>query len=80
MISRIGRKRRDRRAQTKTGDSTAASTKKGADKNDINIAKGMFNDGVLPGTVTFKVDAKAKTADKAGKTPIVSRLLRFPPG
>jgi hypothetical protein len=31
-------------------------------------------------TTTFKVDAKAKTADKAGKTPIVSRLLRFPPG
>jgi hypothetical protein len=27
-------------------------------------------------TVTFKVDAKAKT----GKTPVVSRLLRFPPG
>ena len=26
--------------------------------------------------VTFKIDAKAKT----GKTPVVSRLLRFPPG
>jgi hypothetical protein len=31
-------------------------------------------------TVTFKVDAKAKPADKAGKMPVVSRLLRFPPG
>jgi hypothetical protein len=30
--------------------------------------------------ITFKVDAKAKAAGKSGKTPIISRLLRFTPG
>jgi hypothetical protein len=34
--------------------------------------------------LAFRVDAKAKTADKTGnmtgKAPVVSRLLRFPPG
>ena len=31
--------------------------------------------------VTFKIDAKAKIVGKTtGKIPVVSRLLRFPPG
>ena len=31
--------------------------------------------------MTFKVDAKAKTAkSKTGKAPVISRLLRFPAG
>ncbi|TDQ04359.1 penicillin acylase family protein [Labedaea rhizosphaerae] len=38
-------------AQRKTGDTTAATTKKGASKTDTTIAKGMFNDGVLPGNM-----------------------------
>jgi hypothetical protein len=30
--------------------------------------------------IAFKVDAKAKSGTKSGKTPIISRLLRFTPG
>jgi hypothetical protein len=38
---------------------------------------GVYRASVGPNKVTFKIDAKAKTT---GKTPTVSRLLRFPPG
>jgi hypothetical protein len=46
-------------------------------KTDTRLRRGAFYTATLGSrTFTFKVDAKAKT----GKTPIVSRLLRFPPG
>lgn len=50
-------------------------------KADIRLRRGALYTATFGSRkFTFKVDAKAKTADKAGKTPIVSRLLRFPPG
>jgi hypothetical protein len=46
-------------------------------KTDTRLRRGAFYTATLGSrTFTFKVDAKAKT----GKTPVVSRLLRFPPG
>jgi hypothetical protein len=46
-------------------------------KTDTRLRRGAFYTATLGGrTFTFKVDAKAKT----GKAPVVSRLLRFPPG
>jgi hypothetical protein len=46
-------------------------------KTDARLRRGtLYTATVGSRTVTFKVDAKAKT----GKTPVVSRLLRFPPG
>ena len=46
-------------------------------KTDARLRRGAFYTATLGSRkVTFKVDAKAKT----GKTPVVSRLLRFPPG
>jgi hypothetical protein len=46
-------------------------------KADARLQRGALYTATLADRkVTFKVDAKAKT----GKTPIVSRLLRFPPG
>jgi hypothetical protein len=46
-------------------------------KADARLQRGALYTATLGDRkVTFKVDAKAKT----GKTPIVSRLLRFPPG
>jgi len=46
-------------------------------KTDARLRRGAFYTATLGSrTFTFKVDAKAKT----GKTPVVSRLLRFPPG
>jgi hypothetical protein len=38
---------------------------------------GVYRATVGPNKVVFKIDAKAKTK---GKVPVVSRLLRFPPG
>jgi hypothetical protein len=38
---------------------------------------GVYRATVGPNKVLFKIDAKAKTK---GKVPVVSRLLRFPPG
>ena len=38
---------------------------------------GVYRATIGPNKVTFKIDAKAKTT---GKVPVVSRLLRFPPG
>jgi hypothetical protein len=46
-------------------------------KTDTRLRRGAFYTATLGSrTFTFKVDAKAKT----GKAPVVSRLLRFPPG
>ncbi len=46
-------------------------------KTDKRLRRGAFYTATLGSrTFTFKVDAKAKT----GKTPVVGRLLRFPPG
>ena len=46
-------------------------------KSDTKLKRGAIYTATLGSRkVTFKVDAKAK----AGKTPVVSRLLRFPPG
>jgi hypothetical protein len=46
-------------------------------KNNAKLKRGAIYTATLGSRkVTFKVDAKAK----AGKTPVVSRLLRFPPG
>jgi hypothetical protein len=50
-------------------------------KTDTRLRRGAFYTATLGSrTFTFKVDAKAKTNTKTGKTPVVSRLLRFPPG
>lgn len=46
-------------------------------KRNTKLKRGAIYTATLGSRkVTFKVDAKAKT----GKTPVVSRLLRFPPG
>jgi hypothetical protein len=46
-------------------------------KTDARLRRGALYTATLGSRkVTFKVDAKAKT----GKTPVISRLLRFPPG
>ena len=46
-------------------------------KTDARLRRGAQYTATLGSRkVTFKVDAKAKT----GKTPVISRLLRFPPG
>src|SRR5262245_56594938 len=46
-------------------------------KADTRLRRGAFYTATLGSrTFIFKVDAKAKT----GKTPVVSRLIRFPPG
>jgi hypothetical protein len=50
-------------------------------KTDARLRRGAFYTATLGSrTLTFKVDAKAKTNTKTGKTPVVSRLIRFPPG
>jgi hypothetical protein len=46
-------------------------------KSNTRLKRGAIYTATLGSRkMTFKVDAKAKT----GKTPVVSRLLRFPPG
>jgi hypothetical protein len=46
-------------------------------KTDVRLRRGALYTATLGSrTFTFKVDAKAK----AGKAPVISRLLRFPPG
>jgi hypothetical protein len=50
-------------------------------KIDTHLRRGMLYTVTLGSrTFNFRVDAKAKLASKTGKTPVVSRLLRFPPG
>jgi len=50
-------------------------------KTDTRLRRGAFYTATLGSrTFIFKVDAKAKTNTKTGKTPVVSRLIRFPPG
>jgi hypothetical protein len=45
-------------------------------KTDVHLRRGAFYTATLGNrTFTFKVDAKAK----AGKAPMISRLIRFPP-
>jgi hypothetical protein len=46
-------------------------------KTDTRLRRGALYTATLGSrSFTFKVDAKAKT----GNAPVVSRLLRFPPG
>jgi hypothetical protein len=46
-------------------------------KTDMRLQRGKLYTATLGDRkFTFKVDAKAKT----GNTPLISRLLRFPPG
>ena len=48
-------------------------------KTDARLRRGAFYTATLGSrTFIFKVDAKANT--KTGKPPVVSRLIRFPPG
>ncbi len=48
---------------------------------DIPLQRGALYSVTLGSrTFNFRVDDKAKVVGKTGKTPVVSRLLRFPPG
>ena len=47
------------------------------DRHQAAVARRGLPRHVGPNKVVFKIDAKAKTK---GKVPVVSRLLRFPPG
>jgi hypothetical protein len=50
-------------------------------KIDTHLRRGaLYTVTIGRRTFNFRVDAKAKLAGKTGKTPVVSRLLRFPPG
>jgi hypothetical protein len=47
---------------------------------DAHLRRGALYTATLGSrTFNFRVDAKAKIGNKTGKTPVVSRLLRFPP-
>ncbi|HET7021160.1 MAG TPA: hypothetical protein VFI58_10635, partial [Xanthobacteraceae bacterium] len=74
-------KRPNERVTVELGDSLSAGGFYDLAKSEARLRPGALYTATLGSrTVTFKVDAKAKIADKNGKTPIVSRLLRFPPG
>lgn len=51
-------------------------------KTDMKpLARGGKYSASLGGrSIAFKVDAKAKVGKKSGKSPVISRLLRFTPG
>src|SRR5713101_7935511 len=50
-------------------------------KADMRLRRGALYTATLGSrTFNFRVDAKAKIGNKTGKTPVISRLLRFPPG
>jgi len=74
-------KRPSERVAVEIGDSLSAGGFYDLANSGARLRPGALYTATLGRrTVTFKVDAKAKTADKAGKTPVISRLLRFPPG
>jgi hypothetical protein len=65
------------------------TSKMDTSKTTTNLRRGMLYTVTLGSrTFNFRVDAKAKlsgktgnqTGNQTGKTPVVSRLLRFPPG
>jgi hypothetical protein len=74
-------KRPSERVAVEIGDSLAAGGFYDLANSEARLRRGALYTATLGSrAVTFKVDAKAKTADKAGKAPVISRLLRFPPG
>jgi hypothetical protein len=74
-------KRPGERVTVEIGDALSAGGFYDLANSGARLRPGALYTATLGSRITtFKVDAKAKTADKAGKTPIVSRLLRFPPG
>jgi len=73
----IERKNRPKRFAVELDESLANGGFYDLAKTDKRLRRGAFYTATFGSrTFTFKVDAKAKT----GKTPVVSRLLRFPPG
>ena len=80
MIERIDR--RGERTEIKLGSELApGSFFDLAKANGKALSRGgIYTASLGADKVTFKVDAKAKTAkSKTGKAPVISRLLRFPP-
>jgi len=51
-----------------------------ASANKTLVRGGIYTASIGNRKILFKVDAKAKVAKKSGKLPVVTRLLRFPPG
>jgi hypothetical protein len=81
VIERIDR--RGERTEIKLGDELApGSFFDLAKANSKALSRGgVYTASLGADKVTFKVDAKAKTAkSKTGKAPVISRLLRFPAG
>ena len=70
--------RRGARQELKIASNLAGGDFYDLAKDNVRLATGGIYKATLGDhEVTFKIDAKAKTGSKAGKTPVVSRLLRF---